>query len=126
MDSFYITRTDMRRIICIMCAFTVVCSLCTTIILSFTCSKQSEPHDKIESSDLRTEDETLPFRRPLYIAAVYTDGSIAVFSGGDGHILRILDVTAANLPCTDLMLLSSGIPLYSDEELCSLIADYTG
>lgn len=52
------------------------------------------------------------------------NGKIAVIST-DGNVMEILDVYVFTLPDTDKSQLSSGIPLYSETELLSIIQDYT-
>lgn len=52
------------------------------------------------------------------------NGKIAVVST-DGSIIEILDVYVFTLPETDKSQLLSGIPLYSETELLSIIQDYT-
>jgi hypothetical protein len=53
------------------------------------------------------------------------NGKIAVLTTSDGSIAQILDVYVFMLPETDKAELTSGIPLYSDTELLSIIQDYT-
>jgi len=127
MDNLYITRTDMRRIIGILCLFVVVCTLSCAFILGFTDNEHSKRLDELEENYEYSMSDSIPYsRRPVYVAAVYNDGSIAIFSASDGSVIQLLDVAVRSLPDTDIRLLYSGIPLYSDDELCSLIADYTG
>ena len=52
------------------------------------------------------------------------DGRIALY-GGDGMLVELLDVYVFTLPDSDRAELSSGIPLYSETELLSILQDYT-
>ena len=129
MDTLFITRTDLRRIVGILCLFVVLCTLTVGFILSCADKEHSKRLDELErcKADYDTPPQTTAeVRRPVYIAAVYADSSIAIFSAHDGSLVRIIDIAVRSLPETDIRLLHSGIPLYSDEELCGLIADYTG
>ena len=129
MDTLFITRTDLRRIVGILCLFVVLCTLTVGFILSFADKEHSKRLDELERCDVDYDtppQTTAEVRRPVYIAAVYADSSIAIFSAHDGSLVRIIDIAVRSLPETDIRLLHSGIPLYSDDELCGLIADYTG
>ena len=128
MDTLFITRTDLRRIVGILCLFVVLCTLTVGFILSCADKEHSKRLDELERCDVDydTPPQTTEVRRPVYIAAVYADSSIAIFSAHDGSLVRIIDIAVRSLPETDIRLLHSGIPLYSDDELCGLIADYTG
>jgi len=60
----------------------------------------------------------------LYEAREY-NGKIAILTAKDGTITEILDVYVFTLPENDKADLNSGIPLYSETELLSIIQDYT-
>ena len=111
----------------ILCLFVVLCSFGMAVILDIPDKEQPERAAAFAEQPVHGNDTDTPFSaRPLYIAAAYGEENIAIFSTSDGKIIRLLDVLVRSLPGTDIKLLTSGIPLFSDDELCLLIADYTG
>ena len=52
-------------------------------------------------------------------------GKIGIFDS-EGILTETLDVSLSSLPSSDREYLISGIPVYSLQELLSLIEDYTG
>lgn len=61
---------------------------------------------------------------PLYTVGEY-EGKVAVFLYGKSEPQQVLEeVRVKNLPEYDQQLLQEGIPIYSEEELASLIEDF--
>ena len=64
-------------------------------------------------------------RKPIYIMKE-SDGKIAIFDADTGNIQKTLDVYIFTLPQRDKEYLKEGILIFSEQELYSLIEDYTG
>lgn len=60
---------------------------------------------------------------PMYILKTH-GGQVCVFEYGSNDIAEILSVRADDLPEADRAALSSGVAVYSDEELQKRIEDY--
>ncbi|MBR4282347.1 MAG: hypothetical protein IKT35_01390 [Clostridia bacterium] len=60
---------------------------------------------------------------PLYIVKSYGD-IIGIFHYGEDIPFRLLSISANSLPQQDIENLKVGIPLYSDEDLFSIIEDF--
>ena len=63
--------------------------------------------------------------RSMYTLREY-DARIGVFRENESTPMQILDICVFTLPETDRTALRSGIRIFSEEELCRLIEDFTG
>ena len=82
-----------------------------------------------QDSTQAMQNNTPPAVQPEDREALYTvrklDGRIGVY-GADGTLLRTINVSVATLPRADREQLAAGIVLYSEQELCDLIEDFSG
>lgn len=62
---------------------------------------------------------------PVYTLSEY-DGRLAVFKEGDTSPITVLDTDLNSLPEGDRNKLKNGISVYSEDELHSLIEDFSG
>ena len=73
--------------------------------------------------------EAVPVEPPVSQAALYTigvwEGQLAVFQSGEPEPDSVYDVFVATLPAEEQTRLEQGIPVYSEEQLTSLLEDYT-
>ena len=76
------------------------------------------------SEQMEDESQTESRADPLWLVMEY-DGKVAVFSPGSVTPVQILDTPVAVLPEADRQMLSEGIRAWSDEELQTLLEDYS-
>ncbi len=82
--------------------------------------------ERQEEESIQSVSRGLSADEAAYRIALCGGQEIGVFSR-DGELLFLLvNVRSETLPAVDRALLSGGIPVYSEEELCAVIADYTG
>jgi len=62
-------------------------------------------------------------KNPMYILKIF-DGMLAVFVPGESFPEYLTDIDARTLLESDRQILYSGIAVYSDEELSSLLEDF--
>jgi len=135
MDGLYITRNFFIRIICLLCVFTVLCTLTLYFILQYKHMGHERRIEELENSYVMSAAVRPRNSQPLYVVGIFsadmsTDSgsfdSIAVYDASSGRVVRLLSVNCTALPESDIFFLTDGIPIYTDDELCSVIADYTG
>ncbi len=126
MENSYITQRSLRWIIFIVCLFTVLCTLTVYIILNDRFDEHERLLAEFDDSSEDVAVDALPEVAPLYVVGLSSSGGVGVFDADDGSLLRLLGVEETTLPESDKKLLRDGIRIYTDDELCSVIADYTG
>lgn len=83
------------------------------------------PVQTIQNNQYKTEEEEyIDETDVLYVVAEH-DGRIGIFNANCTTVFEILDVYVDYLPDIDRQYLKNGIEIYTNDELLSVIADYT-
>lgn len=118
-------------LICLMAATVAVSVLtCTAIVTERTRAIRHEMDSLIDLLTAAQNERNYHFGTvykedsPMYILCEY-NGQIGIYDSQKGGLVEVLDQYIYALPETDRQLLKKGIPVYSFNELLSLIEDYT-
>ncbi len=68
--------------------------------------------------------ETETPKESIYILGIY-NGKLALFNGESRYPLKIYDLWVRSLPSSDISRLEEGIKIFSEEQLFSIIEDFT-
>lgn len=138
MNNKYVTLKTFYITMLFLCCFIILCILTTVhflnirekeLINSLTMPVQSiqsnEAKQDVQSQkeDYIADDNSIS--DVIYVVAEY-DGRIGIFNASCTTVYEILDVYVDYLPDADKQYLKHGIKVYSNDELLSVIADYTG
>ena len=125
------------QLIALMGTYSAILLIVCILGISILVKKKNEPEPEIiVETVLKTdqvyvlldvEEETKEASAPpavLFIAREYEE-KIGIFDT-DGRLIQTIDIYTKTLPKTDRALLREGIELRSEDELISLIEDYSG
>lgn len=101
----------MKKFTVILSCFLVTC----TFIIFFSSSMKNSD---VSSKQKDTSDFSL-----TYIVKEFK-GNIAVFEKDNSAPFKVIEVPVSSLPIEDQNLLSNGIEVHGEKELCSLLEDY--
>lgn len=73
----------------------------------------------------QSEETEYIYNDVLYVIAEH-NGRIGIFNSSRTTVFEVLDVYVDYLPDVDKQYLMNGIEIYTNDELLSIIADYTG
>ena len=119
MNKFLRNTVKSRVVFPVILATATIC-LCT-LCCSFVSQRSCRTIETLLSSNSVAVSE---LSSPLWTVRE-SKGKIGIFDS-EGILTETLDVTLSTLPSQDREYLIQGIPVYSLQELLSLIEDYTG
>jgi Transcriptional regulator of heat shock gene len=130
MSNKYVTLKTFYITVIFLCCFILLCLLTAVHLISL---KEKElldslvmPVRTIQNNHADTPvKEEVQISDILYIVAEH-NGRIGIFNPERTTVFEVLDVYVDYLPDTDRQYLKSGINIYSNDELLSVISDYTG
>lgn len=135
MNTKYVTLKTFYITVLFLCCFILLCiftavhfiNLREKELLNSLVIPVRTVYDTPAKQDIQTEqeDEITEIANVLYIVAEY-DGKIGIFDSKRTTVFEVLDVYVDYLPETDRQYLKTGINIYTNDELLSIIADYTG
>ena len=102
----------------------IILSTILSVVFIIACMRVAGAADNINNVSSTPENKSASIREPLYIITTH-EGQIGVFKYKETTpYLTLDDVMIDSLSEYDQKLLESGIQVYSEQELLSLIEDY--
>ena len=132
MSSKYVTLKTFYITLLFLCCF-ILLSLLSAVHFIAVREKElldslSVPVRTIQHNEARKDDKSEKeeyINDILYVVAEH-NGKIGIYDPNRTTVFEVLDVYVDYLPETDKQYLKNGINIYTNDELLSVIADYTG
>ena len=124
MNTKYVTIKTFYITVIFICCFMLLC-LFTAVYFIRLRENESPETLSIPVRTIETEPDITKNDDILYVVAEH-NGRIGIFDPSRTTLFELLDVYVDYLPDIDRQYLENGINIYTNDELLSVIADYTG